>query len=149
MYFLDESGFDTYFTRLWGYATGQLNLKISGLKFKRVIACSNQGKLVCPMTYNGTATCETVEDYFETYLLSNIPPNSTIVLDNARVHNKLRLQVLCDKYQIELYFLPPYCPDLNKIEQVWANIKRYLQNYYNHLLSFLILKPIPINTCIT
>ena len=58
LYYLYESGFDTFCTRLWGYVLGKLNLKISGLKYKRqsVISCSNQNKLVCPFSYSGTAS---------------------------------------------------------------------------------------------
>lgn len=89
------------------------------------------------MTYEGTATSQTVEDYFETHLLPNIPKGSTIVLDNARVHNETRLRALCDKHQVHLYFLPPYCPELNKIEKIWALIKRQLRNYYDDSLIFL------------
>ena len=38
---------------------------------------------------------------------------------------------MCDILSINLVFLPPYCPFLNPIEDVWKDIKReiYISDY--------------------
>lgn len=47
-----------------------------------------------------------------------------IILDNYRIHHseitKLVLQAIGGK--VRLHFLPPYCPDYNKIERVWKDL---------------------------
>ncbi len=49
-----------------------------------------------------------------------------IVCDNGRFHTTKAvlafLEVNRDK--IEIYWLPPYCPDLNLIERLWGHLKR-------------------------
>jgi transposase len=42
-------------------------------------------------------------------VLENIS-NSVLILDNASVHNKLRLYELADDHGFRLIFLPPYTP---------------------------------------
>jgi transposase len=49
-------------------------------------------------------------------------------MDNASFHRKSKLQKLADKYGMLLIFLPPYSPDLNPIEKLWANMKRALRD---------------------
>lgn len=50
----------------------------------------------------------------------------TVVLDNASVHTARTIQPhieLLRKEGLTLYFLPPYSPELNKIEKLWYLIK--------------------------
>jgi len=58
--------------------------------------------------------------------LSN-PHKSVLLIDNATFHNKSRLEDIADEYGFRLMFLPPYSPDLNPIENIWANIKNRLR----------------------
>ena len=54
-----------------------------------------------------------------------------LVLDNARIHSAKFVEEMCDILSINLVFLPPYCPFLNPIEDVWKDIKRelYISDY--------------------
>lgn len=47
-----------------------------------------------------------------------------LILDNYRIHKSKRTQLALDSAGgvFELHFLPPYCPDHNKIERVWRDI---------------------------
>jgi transposase len=47
-----------------------------------------------------------------------------IVLDNFRIHDSQKTQwaVAACKGKIKLHFLPPYCPDYNRIERVWKDL---------------------------
>jgi putative transposase len=49
-----------------------------------------------------------------------------MVCDNGRFHTtKAVLAFLeANKDKIEIYWLPPYCPDLNLIERLWGHLKR-------------------------
>lgn len=47
-----------------------------------------------------------------------------VVLDNFRIHNSKLVHAALASYRgrIRLHFLPPYCPDENKIERVWEDL---------------------------
>jgi len=46
-----------------------------------------------------------------------------VVLDNASFHKSDRIRELIEQAGCQVVFLPPYSPDLNKIEKFWARIK--------------------------
>ena len=56
-------------------------------------------------------------------LLPKAPPGSVIVLDNASFHKRQDIVKLVTEEGHLLEFLPPYSPDLNNIEHVWAQAK--------------------------
>lgn len=50
----------------------------------------------------------------------------TVILDNASIHKSKKIQPLIKLLQsqgLTLYFLPPYSPELNRIERLWHKIK--------------------------
>ena len=76
------------------------------------------------MTFNGTCNADVFNEWLASELLPALKPETVIVLDNAAFH-KSRLTVdLVKLAGCRLLFLPPYCPHLNPIEKLWANIKR-------------------------
>ena len=64
-------------------------------------------------------------------------PNGKIVmiLDNAKIHHAKLLQEFLteNKERLELVFLPPYSPNLNKIEELWGWLKdSVINNVFFH-----------------
>lgn len=57
----------------------------------------------------------------------------TIILDNARIHTAKIVEEACEILSVNLVFLPPYCPFLSPIEDVWKDVKRelYNENYFS------------------
>ena len=47
-----------------------------------------------------------------------------IILDNARIHTAKIVEEACEILSIKFVFLPPYCPFLSPIEDVWKDVKR-------------------------
>jgi len=49
-----------------------------------------------------------------------------LVCDNGRFHTTKAVQAFLEEHrpQIEVYWLPPYCPSLNLIERLWGHLKR-------------------------
>jgi transposase len=49
-----------------------------------------------------------------------------LVCDNGRFHCTRAVQLWLEQHrrQIEIYWLPPYCPSLNLIERLWGHLKR-------------------------
>jgi len=70
---------------------------------------------------NGMLFIATLQRLLETY------PKATmihIVLDNFRIHSSKQVQAWMKQHgqRIQLHFLPPYCPDHNKIERKWRDL---------------------------
>lgn len=49
-----------------------------------------------------------------------------LVCDNGRFHTTKAVQAFLEQHreEIEVYWLPPYCPSLNLIERLWGHLKR-------------------------
>jgi transposase len=54
-------------------------------------------------------------------------PFQIIVLDNGAFHKAKTLEI---PLNIGLIFLPPYSPELNPAEKIWANLKRKFTNKF-------------------
>jgi len=64
-----------------------------------------------------------------------------VILDNARYHHAEDLDLWLEKNssKIELFFLPPYSPELNPIERVWKLTRRLCtHNQYFQCLDDLV-----------
>ena len=74
---------------------------------------------------------EFFEEWFREILLRDIEKlgkRVLIVMDNARFHRKNMLEKIIKETGHCLLFLPPYSPDLNPIEKLWANMKKKLKD---------------------
>ncbi|GAB1319494.1 hypothetical protein MFIFM68171_09704 [Madurella fahalii] len=54
-------------------------------------------------------------------------PNSVLVMDNASIHRSERLEQMCVEAGVRLLKLAPYSPDMNPIEEFFADIKAYIK----------------------
>ncbi len=52
-----------------------------------------------------------------------LKPGQVVVIDNATFHKGGRIEQLIHDAGCELLYLPPYSPDLNKIEKCWSWLK--------------------------
>jgi len=57
-------------------------------------------------------------------------PRSVLCLDNARIHNKLRIYQLCSARGILVFFLPPYSFDYSPAELVFNSAKTLMRKTY-------------------
>lgn len=81
------------------------------------------------MQYDTAMTGEFFEGWLEEILLPELPRNAVIIMDNASFHRKSQLNEIAENNDIRLIFLPPYSPELNPIEKLWANMKMFLRNF--------------------
>ena len=69
-------------------------------------------------------------------VLSQYPNGKTvIILDNARIHHAKLLKEFLEENKdcLELVYLPPYSPNLNKIEELWGWLKdSVINNVFFH-----------------
>ena len=65
--------------------------------------------------------------WLETCLIPELKPGQKLVIDNATFHKGGRIQALVEAVGCEIWYLPAYSPDFNKIEQQWATLKSQIR----------------------
>jgi transposase/transposase-like protein len=125
--YLDETGFVASTHRTHGWA--RRGHKAHGLQNAqqrprtRLIGGYREHKLMVPMLFEGACNTEVFNQWIEHMLLPQLASGSTIVLDNASFHKSEHTRRLVEHAGCQLLYLPPYSPDLNPIEKLWANLK--------------------------
>ena len=66
---------------------------------------------------------EIFNTWIEKIFIPDLPENSVVVMDSAAFHKSEKTKELIENHGHEIEFLPPYFPDLNPIEQKWAQAK--------------------------
>lgn len=82
----------------------------------------------CSAVFDGPVNTEVFEAFVEQVLAPQLEPGDTVVLDNLSSHKSARTRDLIESAGAELVFLPPYSPDLNPIEMIFAKIKQALRS---------------------
>ena len=142
MYYIDESDFDEYYSREYGYAPRGEKVVgvVSGRRFVRtsIVAAKNRDQIIAPMAFDGSMDGDLFEGWLAQILVPTLdnPANSVLIMDNASWHRKNAIYDIADEHGITVLFLPPYSPDLNAIEKYWANVKRRLRLHMQKFSSF-------------
>jgi len=110
----------------------------SGKKYPRasLVAAKMDHSIVASMQYKGTMDSSLFEKWFQEMLVSSLPRGSTIVMDNASFHKKRILAAMASAAHCRLAFLPPYSPEFNPIESLWAWLKNRLRSTLHLFPSF-------------
>lgn len=87
-----------------------------------IAALCNQ-QLMAPFTVEGSFNRIVFEIWLETCLIPLLEPGQVVVIDNATFHKGGRIEQLIQQAGCKLLYLPPYSPDLNKIERCWSWLK--------------------------
>lgn len=84
--------------------------------------------------------CIEVIEAFLQEIKDQYPTAKTIcvVLDNARYQRAYAVQQKAKELNIDLIYLPPYCPNLNLIERLWRFFKKKVMKnkYYESFAEF-------------
>ena len=75
----------------------------------------------------GPATRAVFEAYLERALAPSLRPGQVIVLDNLSAHKGGRVRELIEERGCEVFYLPPYSPDLNPTEQAFSKVKALMR----------------------
>lgn len=117
-------------TRCFAERLGHFTERVS------MIAAWCQGKVLAPMTFSGYCNSTVVETWFSQVLIPTLKAGQVVVLDNASFHRKNKLQELLEPLGCRLLPLPPYSPDLNRIEPLWNQIKALIKHHPDPKHSF-------------
>jgi transposase len=136
--YIDECGIDKFMARQYGRAKSgkRVVLPEHGRKFKRVniVAAIINGLATAVRLYDWAMTATFFLLWFQYELCPNLRQKSIIIMDNASFHKKSKLEQIARLYKSTIVWLPPYSPDKNKIEKLWANLKNWLRiNSHNFL----------------
>ena len=92
-----------------------------------LIAARRGKTLLAPFLFQGTAHAQWVNAWTRAMLCKELRPGSTLIWDNASFHRKKDLEAIAAEQGHFILFLPPYSPDLNPIENDFANLKKRRQ----------------------
>ena len=87
-----------------------------------LVAALGWESAIAPMVLEGPMTTAAFEAYVEHVLVPELPPRAIVVMDNLSSHKSPRISALLEKAGAQLWYLPPYSPDLNPTEQMFAKI---------------------------
>jgi transposase len=62
-------------------------------------------------------------------LAPRLRSGDVVLLDNLTAHKATAVRELIEQRRATVMFLPPYSPDLNPIEPVWALIKKHIRTF--------------------
>lgn len=83
--------------------------------------------LTQPCVIDGPINGEMFRAYVEQFLVPTLRHGDIVVLDNLGSHKSSAVREAIRDANAHLAFLPPYSPDLNPIEQVFAKIKHWMR----------------------
>jgi transposase len=88
------------------------------------------------MTFTGACNRDLFEMWLEQCLLPKLSPGDIIVIDNASFHKSQAIEDLIAQFGCELWYLPPYSPDLNPIENWWFVLKNWMRQRWDDFDNF-------------
>jgi transposase len=130
--FIDESGAKTNMTRLRGRCKGGGRLHdstpLSHWETTTMIAALRLEGSEAPMVIEGASDAAVFRAYVRHVLVPTLRPGQIVVLDNLSSHKGGEIRQMIEQVGCELWFLPPYSPDLNPIEKMWSKVKEFLRS---------------------
>jgi len=91
------------------------------------LAALRSDQITAPCVFDGPINGQSFLAYVEQVLVPTLKPGDIVVMDNLGSHNGQAVRRAIRSAKAKLFFLPPYSPDLNPIEQVFAKLKTLLR----------------------
>ena len=95
------------------------------LTFLGALRCDG---LTAPCVFDGPINGECFRAYVRQQLLPTLQPGDIVIMDNLGSHKSAAIRQAIRAAGARLWFLPPYSPDLNPIEQTFAKIKHWMRH---------------------
>ena len=145
--YFDQSGFNLWakVVYAWQKRGERIEIPVSKGKSQNVLGfmwhrCQRFESFV----FEGTVDSNVVIECFD-IIARGMEKETVIVLDNAPIHHSQEFEEKIEEWEklgLKIYFLPTYCPSLNKIEVLWKKIKDdwlswEAYNSYKHLCEEL------------
>ena len=85
------------------------------------------GGIVAPCVFNGPVNAACFLAWVVQFLAPTLHPGDIVVMDNLSSHKNVAVRSALRAAGAKLFFLPPYSPDLNPIEQAFSQLKTLLR----------------------
>jgi len=129
--FIDETWAKTNMTPLRGWAPRgrKLVAKAPQGRWRTLtfLAALRADRIEAPCVIDGPIDGESFLAYVEQILVPTLKPGDVVIMDNLGSHKRQAIRRVIRAAGARLFFLPPYSPDLNPIEQVFAKLKLLLR----------------------
>jgi transposase len=84
-------------------------------------------RIEAPWVLDGPINGQSFRTYVDQVLAPTLKPGDVVILDNLGSHKGKAVRRAIRASGARLLFLPPYSPDLNPIEQVFAKLKHLMR----------------------
>lgn len=129
--FIDETWIKTNMAPIRGW--GPKGQRLKGFapdgrwKTLTFLAALRIDALLAPCVIDGPINGALFRAYVEQFLVPTLSPGDIVVIDNLGSHRSRAVRDAIIGAGAKLAFLPPYSPDLNPIEQVFAKVKHWMR----------------------
>ena len=129
--FIDETWIKTNMAPIRGW--GPKDQRLRGyaphgrwrtMTFLAALRCD---QLTAPCVFDGPINGASFLAYVEQQLVRTLRSGDIVIMDNLGSHKSKAVRTAIKAAGARLWFLPPYSPDLNPIEQVFAKIKHWMR----------------------
>lgn len=129
--FVDETWTKTNMTRTHGRATrGQrlvARVPHGHWKTTSFLAALRSDRIAAPCVVDGPVNGAIFLAWVQQFLVPTLQPGDVVVLDTLGSHKGLAVRRAIRAAGARTLFLPPYSPDLNPIEMIFAELKTPLR----------------------
>ena len=129
--FVDETWAKTNMAPLRGWAPKGARLPVTApfrsARTLTFVAALRHDRIEAPCVLDGPVNSESFRAWVERFLVPTLAPGDIVVLDNLGSHKGRAVRAAIRAAGAHLLFLPPYSPDLNPVEQVFAKLKHLLR----------------------
>jgi len=115
------------------YGRGSKGQRVDGIapqghwKTTTFIAALRHDQITAPCVFDGAINGAAFKAWIEQALAPMLQNGDVVILDNLSSHKVAGVKEAIEARGAELVYLPPYSPDLNPIEQVFAKLKHHLR----------------------
>ncbi|MGL4511565.1 MAG: IS630 family transposase [Lacipirellulaceae bacterium] len=131
--FVDESGIQTHMKRLYGRADSSLRVvdhaPAGRQETRTIVAAINLAGVVTAMVTPEAVNGVTFLGFVQQFLAPRLKRGDIAVMDNLKVHKVAGVREAIEATGAELWYQPPYSPDLNPIEMAWSKVKAWLRRH--------------------
>ena len=137
--FIDETWIKTNMAPLrgWGHTTKRVigYAPHGHWRTMTFIAALSVDTLQAPCVFDGPINAISFIAWVEQFLVPILRPGQIVVMDNLASHKNQAVKKAIKQAGARLWFLPPYSPDLNPIEQTFSKIKHWMRMAQNRTID--------------